>query len=280
MTFHGKLSPHQVLPMTAARRAWAEKGSCACNHQVKGHTFPPQGTCMTGGHRSYLPSPGRAQWSEVTPSLPRVCTVVTAHTFPPQGVHSGHGSHLPSPGRAQWSQLTPSLPRVCTVVTAHTFPPQGVHSGHGSHLPSPGRAQWSGHTFSPQGVHSGQGSHLLSPARAQWSVHTFPPQGAEWSQITPSLPRVCTGVTGHTFPPQLVHSGHRSHVSPGRMHVECLPAGQEGSCACPVPPPPRARPRSRCNRQAVEQPEIHRAALWPALLSVDLCPPSHSSRES
>lgn len=162
MTFHGKLSPRQVLPRTAARRTRAEKGSCACNHQAKGHTFPPQGTCMTGGHSSHLPSPGRAQRSGVTPSLPRACT----------------------------------------------------------------------------------------------------------------------GVTGHTFPPQLVHRGHRSHVSPGRMHVECLPAGQEGSRACPVPPPPGARPQSRCNGQAVEQPEIHRAALWPALLSVDLCPPSHSSRES
>ena len=109
---------------------------------------------------------------------------------------------------------------------------------------------------------SSQRSHLPSPGH----VHD------RWPQVTPSLPRACTVVTAHTFPPQGVHSGHRSHVSPGRLHAEWLPAGQEGSRACPVPPPPRVRPRSRCNGQAVEQPEIHRAALWPALLSADLCP--------
>lgn len=79
--------------MPAARRARAEKGACVCNHQVRGHTCPPQGTCMTGGHRSHLPSTGHAQCS-----------------------------HLLSPRRAQWSWVTPSLPRACTVVTGHTSP--------------------------------------------------------------------------------------------------------------------------------------------------------------
>ena len=135
------LSPHRVLPVPAARRARAEKGACVCNHQVRGHTCPPQGTCMTGGHRSHLPSTGHAQCS-----------------------------HLLSPRRAQWSWVTPSLPRACTVLTL-------------------------------------------------------------------SLARACTVVRGHTFSPQGVHSGHRSHVSPGRLHAEWLPAGQEGSCVqCPLPP--------------------------------------------
>ena len=136
---------------------------------------------MTGGHRSHLPSTGhaqcshllsprRAQWSWVTPSLPRACTVltlslaractvVTGHTFSPQGVYSGQGSHIPSPGHAQCS-----------------------------HLPSPGRAQWSQLTPSFPREFSGYSSHLPSPGRAQWSG------------VTPSLPRACTVVTGHTSP--------------------------------------------------------------------------------
>ena len=159
---------------------------------------------------------------QVTPSLPRVCTVVRGHTFPPQGMHS-----------------------------AHTFPHQGVHSGHSLHLPSPGSSVVTAHTFPLQGVHSGQRSYLPSPGSAQWLQltpslprectvvrgHTFPPQGVQWLQLTPSLARACTVVRGHTFSPQGVHSGHRSHVSPGRLHAEWLPAGQEGSYVqCPLPP--------------------------------------------
>ena len=147
------------------------------------HTFPRQG--VHSGHRSHLLSPGCVQWSGVThslpractvltPSLTRACTVVTAYTFLPQGV--------------QWLQLTPSLSRVCTVVRGHTFPPQGVHSGYSSHLPSPGSAQWSGVTPSLPREFSGYSSHLPSPGRAQWSG------------VTPSLPRACTVVTGHTSP--------------------------------------------------------------------------------